>query len=272
MRSRTVRGGDGVELYVEETGPADGPTVLFLHGYSQSRLSWTKQFESSLADEFRLVRVDNRGHGRSETPREKRAYTDSSLWAADVQAVVETLDEVVIVAWSYGCLVALDYLRAYGTDDVRGVNFVGIVSGMGTDAATELLGSAYLELFPAITSEDAEESVRTLERFVERSVAGDLDPVERYFVLGYNAVVPPFVRDGMRSRTLSHRETVAELDVPLLFTHGEEDRIVDPRAVEVTAALASDARTSLYPNVGHTPFREAPDRFDEELRAFVRRT
>lgn len=272
MEAHTIHGGDSVELHVEETGNVDGSVVLFLHGYSQSRLSWKKQFESSLTDNHRLLRMDSRGHGQSEKPPDEAAYADSSLWATDICAVFEALDlrDVVLVAWSYGSLVALDYLDAHGTDRVAGVNFVGVVSEMGTEQATELLGSDYLELFPDLTSRDAETSVAALESLVKRCVHADLSPSERYFMLGYNVIVPPRVRDGMRSRTLSHRNTLADLDIPVLFSHGNEDRVVKPEAVSVNADLVADAQTSVYPNVGHSPFWEAPRRFDHELGDFVR--
>lgn len=271
MKTRTVRGGDGVELHVEECGDPDGPAVVFLHGYSQSGLSWKRQFESPLTDEFRLVRVDSRGHGQSEKPRDADAYADSSLWAADVRAVLDAVDAeaAVLVGWSYGCLPVLDYLAAHGTDRVAGVTFVGVVSGMGTEAATELLGPRYLDLFPDLVSRDAETSVDALETLVGICVYADLPPDERYFMLGYNVVVPPAARDGMRSRTLSHRDTLADLDVPVLFSHGEEDRVVRVEAVSVNADPVADARTSRYADVGHSPFWEAPDRFNRELAAFV---
>lgn len=271
MRTHTVRGGDGVELHVEERGDADDRAVLFLHGYSQCRLSWRRQFESSLGEEYRLVRMDSRGHGRSEKPPDADAYAESALWAADVRAVFDALDlrDAVVVGWSYGSLVALDYLDAHGTDRVAGVTLVGVVTGLGTDPATELLGAPYLDLFPDLTSRDAETSVAALDALVERCVHADLSPEERYFMLGYNVVVPPAARDGMRSRTVSHRGTLAELDVPVLFSHGAEDRIVVPEAAAVGAELVTDARTSRYADVGHSPFWEAPDRFNAELREFA---
>ena len=272
MQTRTVRGGDGVELHVEARGDPDDPAVVFFHGYSQCRLSWRRQFESSLTDDFRLVRVDNRGHGESEKPRDPDAYADSSLWAADVRAVLDAVDAetAVLVGWSYGCLPVLDYLAARGTDRVAGVNLVGVVSGMGTEAATRVLGAPYLDLFPDLASRDAETSVAALEGLVDVCVHADLTPDERYFMLGYNVVVPPAARDGMRSRTLSHRDTLADLDVPVLFSHGEEDCVVRSEAVSVNADPVADARTSLYADVGHSPFWEAPDRFNDELVAFAR--
>ena len=91
MKIHTVRGGGGLRLHVREWGNADGPPILFIHGWSQNHLCWAKQYESALADEFRLVAYDLRGHGMSEAPLEPEHYTDGKLWADDVAAIIDEL-------------------------------------------------------------------------------------------------------------------------------------------------------------------------------------
>ena len=91
MKVHTVRGGGGLRLHVREWGKADGPPILFIHGWSQNHLCWAKQYESALADEFRLVAYDLRGHGMSEAPLEPEHYTDGKLWADDVAAIIDEL-------------------------------------------------------------------------------------------------------------------------------------------------------------------------------------
>jgi non-heme chloroperoxidase len=54
------------------------------------------------------------------------------------------------------------------------------------------------------------------------------------------------------------------------LTWGEKDTIVLPSMGQHTAGLAKNAKSSLYPNVGHAPFWEAPERFNRELKEFVR--
>ena len=268
MQTHTVTGG-GIDLHVDEAGEADGRAVLFIHGYTQSRLSWDRQMRSDLADEYRLVAMDDRGHGDSGKPRD--AYGDSSLWAEDVQSVIETLDldRPVLVGWSYGGLIISDYLSEYGTDHVSGLNYVGAISKLGTEDAMAVIGEDFTELVPGFESTDVGESVETLDAFVRRCVHGDIDPRDRYYLLGFNAAVPPYVREGLHSRTVTHDDDLRAIDVPTLITHGEEDTIVLPAAAEEHADLIDTAETSWYPDVGHSPFREAPERFNRELREFV---
>ena len=78
MKIYSVIGGGDVKLHVREWGKADAPAILFIHGWSQNHLCWRKQYESVLADAFRLVAFDLRGHGMSEAPEAQQQYTSPS--------------------------------------------------------------------------------------------------------------------------------------------------------------------------------------------------
>ena len=104
-----------MKFHVREWGKVDAPAILFIHGWSQNHLCWRKQHESQLADRFRLVAFDLRGHGMSEAPEAQDQYTEAA-WADDVAAIVDHLDleQPVLVGWSYAGFVICDYLRAHG--------------------------------------------------------------------------------------------------------------------------------------------------------------
>ena len=122
-----VRGGGGLRLNVREWGNRDDPSLLFIHGWSQSQLCWARQTSGPLAQRFHLVTFDNRGHGMSEKPLDVGGYVDAQLWADDVAAVIEhtALERPVLVASSYGGFIVCDYLRAYGAQTVAGINLAG---------------------------------------------------------------------------------------------------------------------------------------------------
>ena len=55
---------------------------------------------------------------------------------------------------------------------------------------------------------------------------------------------------------------------PMLLSYGEQDVLVLPAMRKHMAELAKNATLSVYPDVGHAPFWEAPERFNRELREF----
>lgn len=271
MVSHWINGGGGIDLHVDETGNKDGRDILFIHGYSQSRLSWTKQRSSGLTNDFHLVFVDARGHGKSEKPHD--AYTNSELWAEDIRAVIETLDldEPVLVGWSMGGLVVLDYLAKYGSDRVSGINLVGTTSALGTSEVPSFIGDDFLELVPGFESTDVEDSVQTLKAFVRRCFHDSPSPETLRYILGFNVIVPPYIRENINSRRVDHTDILPDLELSVLLTHGESDRIVMPAAAERHAKLIDQVEMSLYPETGHSPFWEAPARFNAEIREFINR-
>ena len=148
MKSHKITGGGGIQLHLVETGNSKGRPILFIHGFSQCWLAWSRQMSSDLTDDYRLVAMDMRGHGLSEKPRD--GYSDSRLWADDVNAAIQALrlDHPILCGWSYGPLVILDYIRHYGEDGISGVHFVGAITKLGSDEAMSVLTPEFLNLVP----------------------------------------------------------------------------------------------------------------------------
>lgn len=270
QQSRTYRvsGGGGVVLFAEETGNPSGRPVLFLHGVSQCRLAWERQLGSDLGRDLRLVAVDLRGHGQSEKPQD--GYGDSALWAADVHAVITSLelDRPILCGWSYGGIVIGDYLSRYGEATVGGIALVGAVSRMG-EPVLPFLGANFLATLPGLFSTDLEAGTAALRTFIRLTTSADPAPEDLYRPLGYNIVVPPSVRQAMLSRTLTHDDLLQELTIPVLVAHGSDDEIVLPAMAEHHGRLIPHAKTSWYQGIGHSPFLEVPDQFNADLRAFA---
>jgi len=80
MKTHKITGGGSVQLHVVETGNQRGRPVVFLHGVSQSSLTWNLQMSSSMADARRLVAMDLRGHGFSDKPDTRGPRSPSSPW------------------------------------------------------------------------------------------------------------------------------------------------------------------------------------------------
>jgi pimeloyl-ACP methyl ester carboxylesterase len=223
---------------------------------------------SSLAADYRLIALDMRGHGLSDKPA--NAYSDSKLWADDVNAVIQglNLDHPVLSGWSYGPLVFLDYVRHYGEDRIGGLHFVGAITKLGTEEAMSVLTPEFLAVVPQFLSTEAEASVRGLQGLLQLCFAQKPLPSEMYLMLGYNVSVPPYVRQGLFSRSFNNDDLLSKILKPVLITHGGADAIVNPAVVDQHKAAMPHAQVHLMENAGHAPFWDDASGFNERLRAF----
>jgi non-heme chloroperoxidase len=270
--THTVRSGDGLRLHVREWGNPAGPPILFIHGWSQNHLCWTKQVGSPLAQEFRLVALDIRGHGMSDKPLEAEHYTDPQRWADDIAAVIKALrlDRPVLVAWSYGGFIICDYLRAYGQAAIRGINFVGGAVTLGERAIGTFIGPGFFEPFPGATAADLPTNIAAIRGFLRGIFHTQPSQDDFEVALCCNIVVPTQVRAALAQRQIDSDDVLSTLELPVLVTHGRHDNVVLPAMASHILSTGPTTEPSWYEDAGHAPFMEDPGRFNAELAAFVR--
>jgi non-heme chloroperoxidase len=268
MKSYKITGGGGVQLHLVETGNSAGRPILFIHGFSQCWLTWSRQMSSDLADDYRLVAMDMRGHGLSDKPGE--GYSDSRLWADDVNAAILALklDHPILCGWSYGPLVILDYIRHYGEDEISGVNLIGAVTKLGSDEALSVLTPEVLSLLPGLFTTNVEESVSSLESLIRMFFVQEPSVEDLYLMLGYNMSVPPYVRQALFSRSFDNDDLLPKIRKPVLITHSAEDAIVRPAVVDQHKAGIGHAQIHMMANAGHAVFWDSATTFNQRLRVF----
>lgn len=259
---------DGVSIAAQEWGDPDGTEILFIHGFSQSHLSWSRQFGSELAQSFRLITYDIRGHGGSEKPLDAAFYRDHKRWAGELKAVMEAakLKKPVLVGWSYGGRIIAEYLMEYGDKNIGGIHFVGAflkVDNQTRGPATP----AVLKM----ASDNLTENIDNTIAFLNFCTARPLPSDELQTMMAYNMMVPARIRGYLLNRPELYDDALKKITVPVLVSHGLEDRVALVAVAQYTARVVSHARTSYYAGVGHMPFWEDTPRFNRELAEFVTR-
>ena len=272
VREYEIRGGGGTTLHACEWGNPAGAEILFIHGWSQCELCWTAQVGGPLAESFRMVTFDNRGHGMSEKPLDPSRYADERLWADDLAAVIDQtgLDGPVLVAWSYGGFIVTDYVRVHGDTDIAGIELAGGAVLLQPPSFTHL-GPGMLENAPDACVPDLRANIQAIRRFLRACTARPLDEELWTAALCWNMVVPSAVRGALIAREIDGAGVLASLAVPVLLTHGRDDQIVLPAMAEYAQEHCATATVSWYDGVGHMPFVEDAERFNDELAAFVER-
>lgn len=269
MRVHEIAGHGGVPLHVRDVGPVDAPAILLVHGWSQHHLAWTRQIHGPLAEGFRLVAPDLRGHGASGKPPDPAAYDRSEPWGADLAAILAALalERPVLVGWSMGGWVVGDYLRLHGDRALAGVAFVGSPLWRAPGAAAR---------DPDVTaegmySEDQAVALPATIAFLRACLARAPEPEDLATMTGFNMLVPPAIRRAARLRPVDYRPELAALARPALLVQGEEERVCTPALFALVRAALPGAEVAMMPGSGHAPFLEDPARFDAVLSAFVLR-
>ena len=268
FKAVSVKTPDGLTISAQNWGNPNGPEILFIHGFSQSHLSWIKQVTSGdLAKEFHMVTYDLRGHGNSDKPFEPERYKTSKYWGDEVQAVMDAtgLKRPVLVGWSYAGRVMADYLTTHGTAKLAGLNYVDASSkGDPTFVGPNLRN------LPLMASEDLATNIMATRVFLHGCFSIQPTQEEYETMLAFNMMVPPKVRLGLSNRPLEVDDMLRSLKLPVLVTHGAEDKNTNLIAAEYTAKMIPGAKLSVYQGIGHSPFFEDAPRFNAELPAFVR--
>ena len=260
-----VRTNDGLTLSAMSYGAASAPPIIFVHGLSQSRLSWDRQIVAEL-EHHRLITFDLRGHGDSDKPSDPEAYADGARWADDLAAVIEQAgsERVVLVGWSFGGLVIGHYLRRHGTGAVAGVNLVDAVTSFDPQFRTEQSGYWGARL----ASPDLDIRSEAIARFLSLCFAKPPQTNNLDRMLAYNGMVPRAVQLGLGKIEVNGLDEGFARVPRILLTHGARDALVRPGMSGRMLTVNPRSNLSIYPEAGHSPFYEDAERFNRELASF----
>ena len=271
VRHRTVRVGE-LDVHVAEAGA--GEPVVLLHGWPQHWYCW-RAVIPLLADHYRLVMPDLRGHGWTSAPA---GGYDKEQLATDLLGTLDALElpRVGLVGHDWGGWTGfLACLRA--PERFRGFLALGIVPPFQTPSlakalqawrlayqvplSTPLLGPALLERTP-----------RTVAAVVRLGSSRSLDEVSTY---------ADVLRDPARARASSQlyrtfllregwrtgRYADARLAVPTCLVNGADDPVASPVLVDGWQRHADDMSVEFLDGIGHFVPEEAPEVVADRARA-----
>lgn len=223
---------DGARLAFEEFGA--GPAVLLIHGFASSRkVNWVNtSWVTTLTEAgFRVVAIDNRGHGESE-----KFYDPDKYWAHvmadDAGRLLDHLgiEKALVLGYSMGARIAA-FLALRHPEKVAGA----VLGGMGLNLVNGLADSD--EIIAALSAERLSE------------VVGATGRQFRLFAESSKADRPALVACMIASREPMAVDDVRRISVPVLVAVGETDDMAGPP--QALADLLPDAEALVIPKRNH---------------------
>ncbi len=272
--SRTVEGAGGVPIAVQEWGNPAGPPLVLLHGFNFAAASFKHQI-GDISAQLRIIAPDLRGHGFSGKPWKPEDYAGTKVWADDLDAVLKALNvrHPVLLGWSFGGYVAMDYVRHCTTNCPAAIVLAGSLAGLvppppPPDPSKAGLpppaGNARVDNF-----HDVFLSAGWLARAMSSAPPSPLQSLQNQFMV---MMTPPYARRAMLGLSLDNKDLAPKLAYKMLLISGADDLSIPQASITaLRAALpAATVQSIVYPGTGHSPFSEVPDRFNADLLAFTK--
>lgn len=252
---------DGVTLAWSAAGNPDHPAVIMTHSLGCDSTMWQAQVEG-LADSFRVITLDMRGHGQSEAP--PGPYSLDML-GADVVAVADAagVAEFSICGNSIGGIIAL-WVAINHPRRIRSLIASSTAAKVGTaqrwaERSRAVTEEGMARIAPRVVAawfapEFASRHPHRWERALATFVATDPQ--------GYIGCCEALADGDLRSQ-------VGSISAPTLILAGEVDPATPPAQAEWLHSQIPSSRLKIFPAAAHLPNLEDPVAYTEEIKAFL---
>jgi len=287
---------DRVRIYYEDHGGSGAP-VLFVHGLTANHRHFKYQVKA-LKGSPRVITVDLRGHGASETPDHGLHL---SALAGDLKELIDYrgVSPVSLVGWSLGAHVIFEFISQFGDNDINKMVIIDMAprlmkTGDTSDAAPWAFGlrgfsgkfgdfghEDNTKMMAAILETDWRDFSRNL---VERLQDRDLVKNGRFdYEADFKGKTDMewLYDQALRNRSSAiaalwasmivrdYRRLLENIRVPVLITFGEGSNYYPAENSRYLHDRLAHSRLVSFPGCGHAPHIQDPERFNRILDDFL---
>lgn len=270
---------DGVDIFYKDWGPKTAQPIVFHHGWPLSSDDWDTQMLFFLAQGYRVIAHDRRGHGRSSQVSDGH---DMDHYAADAAALAQHLDlrNAVHIGHSTGGGEVTRYVARHGEPQGRVAKAVLVSAVPPLMVKTEANpGGTPIEVFDGFRKALADNRAQ----FFLDVAAGPFYGFNRPDAKVSQGVINNWWRQGMIGSAKAHYEGIkafSETDqtedlkaisVPTLVLHGDDDQIVPiDDSSRLSVKLLKNGTLKVYPGFPHGMLTTHADTINADLLAFIK--
>jgi pimeloyl-ACP methyl ester carboxylesterase len=262
----------GYHVHYREDGDPNAPLLVLLHGFADSFTTW-EGWVRELKPQFHIISLDFPGHGLTRAPAGSTIGADQLADFVDAFAAKLELAKFAVAGNSMGGGAAWD-LAVRHPDRVNALILVD-AAGFSNDKPGNpplafkilryRLGRIVLSkidnrpLIEQGLKEDVYDKSLITPFIVDRFAEFQRAPGHREILMSVNMGPSPS----------STAQLLSSIKVPTLILWGESDPLIEPGAARKFAAAISGSKLITYPNVGHLPQLEIPQRSAADVAAFL---
>ncbi len=268
---------DGTEIFYKDWGPRDAQPIVFHHGWPLSADDWDNQMLYFLAQGFRVIAHDRRGHGRST---QTSGGHEMDTYAADVAALTDALDlkNAFHVGHSTGGGEVVHYVARAKPGRVGKAVIAGAVPPVMVKSDKNP-GGLPIDVFDGLRSA----LVANRAQFFIDVPTGPFYGFNRPGAKISQGLIDNWWRQGMMGAANAHYECIKafsetdftedlkKIDVPVLVLHGTDDQIVPyDDSAPLSAKLLKNGTLKSYDGLPHGMLSTHPEILNPDMLAFFK--
>ena len=263
----------GFHVHYQENGDPGRPLLVLLHGFGDSYTSW-EGWVRELKGRFHVVSLDFPGHGLTRAPNGYLLGSDGLADFVGAFAAKLALPKFAVAGNSMGGGAAWQ-LAVRHPDRVNALILVDAAGFPNEKPPAEIplafkilqypIGRALLRnidnrpLIDEGLKTDVYDKSLITPALVDRWAEFQRAPGHRAILMAFNP----------RGHTQATAELLGTIKVPTLVLHGESDLLIEPASARKFAAAIPGAKLITYPQVGHLPQIEIPERSAADVAEFL---
>lgn len=267
----------GIQYHYEDRGPQDARPVVCLHGFTASGATFEGQAVFLTTDarsrgRYRVITLDERGCGQSGKP--EGGYEIHEL-AEDLKAFVGKVGlkkPPILVGWSIGGAIVMDYLIHHQDDVDKAVLVAGAVPRVTPDGPDFPWGLPEDQLNQIIAGlANGRSRMPTLRSITDLLFHADVGKPTKEWMFSISAQATWFVDQAFEDLTRrDYRQDFPKIRKVVGICHGRHDRLVPIEIGQFTAQnLPNKPPLVVFENSGHSPAIEEPELFNPSLLTFL---
>jgi len=264
-------------LSVIETG--SGAPLILLHGWGLHSGVWENSLPI-LEKHFHCYIVDMLGHGES-TLDNCQSFNLNEM-REELNQLIKKIDsnKILLLGWSLGGLIAMDYLNHYGLDkksnnEAKKIEKLILVTSNASfckkDEWPHAMDEAVLDNFAEQLEQDYK---KTVDKFMTLQMFGADDYKQSLKLLKKSMASRPMpsietLRQGLQIlKTVDLRSALKKITQSVLLISGEYDRLMPYQAADDMQQLLSKSEHFMIKGAGHAPFISHTQDFTQAVHNF----
>ena len=247
-----------------------GHTILCIHGFAADHTAF-RLTEKTLGRDHNIISMDLRGHGKSDETKD----LNIELLGRDLHEIIKKLGlkDFSILGWSMGGSVALEYIKTFGTEELKSLILVETSLKLINDKSWEhgLFKGDYTETDLKSDLKRMDKSYSTWGRNFLKRMAPNLSGKD--FEIAAK-LIEDRNKESMKSlwKSLSEQDysdITQKIDIPTLIINGEKSEFYNLESAQKMAQLIKGAEVKTIANAGHLVPLENPVEFARVVREFI---